>query len=50
MTLSKVVSKAIWLRRLLEDLDFVQKNPTTLFGDNQSYFSLATKISTYIDI
>ncbi len=40
--LSKVVSKAIWFMRLLEDLDFVQKNPTTLFGENQSYFALAS--------
>ncbi len=42
IALSKVVSKVIWLRRQLEDLGFVQKNPTTPFGDNQNYFVLAS--------
>jgi hypothetical protein len=41
MALSKVATKAIWLRKLLEHLGFVYKNLTTLFGDNQSSFALA---------
>jgi hypothetical protein len=47
MTLSKVVSKAIWLWKLLENLDFVQKNLTTFFRDNQSYFALASNPKFY---
>jgi hypothetical protein len=42
VALSKIVSKAIWLRRQLEDLGFVQKNLTAFFGDNQNYFALAS--------
>jgi hypothetical protein len=40
MALSKTTTKAIWLGKLLEDLGFVQENPTNFFGNNQSSFAL----------
>ena len=47
--------EAIWLRRILRDLNFVQCFPTTLFVDNQSAIRLAInpefhKRSKHIDV
>ena len=40
MVLSKAAAKAIWLRRLLQDLGFPQSQPTSIYADNQSAIAL----------
>jgi hypothetical protein len=51
----EAVKEAIALRRLLEDLNFVQKEPTTIFEDNQGTIALTknqvrSSRSKHIDI
>jgi hypothetical protein len=41
MALSRAAQEAIWLRKLLEELGFEQRDPTDLLGDNQGSIALA---------
>ena len=41
IALSTSSHELIWLRRLLEDIEFAQSKPTVLFEDNQSAIELS---------
>jgi hypothetical protein len=43
MALSKTTTKAIWLGKLLEDLGFVQKNPTNFFWKQSKFLCFGSK-------
>ena len=40
MALAKATAKAIWLRKLLQELGFPQTDPTPIYSDSQSALAL----------
>lgn len=41
MAACEATKEAMWLRKLLKDLGFIQNSPITIFQDNQSCIQLA---------
>ena len=42
VALCEAAQEAVWLRRLLGDIDFTQSDPTVIYEDNQGAISLSS--------
>jgi hypothetical protein len=46
MALSKIATKDIWLRQILQNLGFSQVDLTTFYSNSQNVIALTTQISS----